>query len=340
MTVVDDSNLTNLSQQVGPLNYHTTYFWRVNAKNLSGVSLYSSTRKFSTIIASPATPVLVSPANNAVNQPVALTVHWNNSLNASTYLVQVTTDSFFVSGFVKNDSTVTDTSVSVSGLVNNTRYYWRVSAKNIGGQSAWSSVYSFTTVVSLPATANLVSPAAGATINADSVLFVWNQAQPAVSQYELTFGSDSLVTSASLDTVVTDTSLLVHHVAGSQPYWWKVRAQNAAGWGPFSASRKFVHMVTGVVDGSGIPREFKLSQNYPNPFNPSTVIKYDLPASTRVRLVVYNVLGQEVQVLVDGLIEAGYHHAILNASNLSSGMYFYRIETEKFVDVKKMILLK
>jgi len=88
------------------------------------------------------------------------------------------------------------------------------------------------------------------------------------------------------------------------------------------------------------PSEFVLYQNYPNPFNPSTTIKYSLPEAGAVKLVLYNMLGEEVKVLVSELQEAGVHKINFNANELGSGMYFYRLETSGFVDVKKMLLLK
>lgn len=101
---------------------------------------------------------------------------------------------------------------------------------------------------------------------------------------------------------------------------------------------------TGKIDV--VPTEFCLSQNYPNPFNPSTTIQYGLPAQSSVRLVIYNVLGQVVKELINTEQQAGYQSAVWNA-NVSSGMYFYRIEatskddpSKRFVETKKMLLLK
>jgi hypothetical protein len=90
----------------------------------------------------------------------------------------------------------------------------------------------------------------------------------------------------------------------------------------------------------GIPSTFALHQNYPNPFNPSTTISYDLPVRSRVKLSIYNLLGQEVATLVNGEQEPGRYNVKFDASGLPSGIYFYRLEAGKFVDVKKMILVK
>lgn len=95
------------------------------------------------------------------------------------------------------------------------------------------------------------------------------------------------------------------------------------------------------VDRDGtILREISLNQNYPNPFNPSTSIQFHLPENQRVKLVVYDMLGREVAVLVDGMRSAGEHMASWDASNLSSGIYIYSLQTESSRITRKMTLMK
>ncbi len=88
------------------------------------------------------------------------------------------------------------------------------------------------------------------------------------------------------------------------------------------------------------PVVFELSQNYPNPFNPATTITYSIPQASQVSLKVFNMLGQEVAILVNGVKDAGVHKVDLDASGLSSGIYFYQLEAGSFKQVKKMTLLK
>jgi len=95
-----------------------------------------------------------------------------------------------------------------------------------------------------------------------------------------------------------------------------------------------------VEKETGIPTSFELYQNYPNPFNPTTNIKYALPKESRVRINVFNILGQEVATLVNSVMPAGYHSVDFKANNIPSGMYIYKIETESFSQVKKMLLMK
>ncbi|MBC8277356.1 MAG: T9SS type A sorting domain-containing protein, partial [FCB group bacterium] len=91
---------------------------------------------------------------------------------------------------------------------------------------------------------------------------------------------------------------------------------------------------------STLPENFELKQNYPNPFNPVTTIEYSLPEAAKVTLTVFNTLGQQAAVLVDGYQQAGYKAVDFEASALSSGIYFYRIEAGDFISMKKMILIK
>ncbi len=92
--------------------------------------------------------------------------------------------------------------------------------------------------------------------------------------------------------------------------------------------------------GDLVPKNYELSQNYPNPFNPTTTIRYSIPTSSSVTLKVFNMLGQEVMKLVDGQQKAGSYAVVFDASRLSSGVYFYQLQTEAFSNVKKMMLLK
>ncbi|MCI0473050.1 MAG: T9SS type A sorting domain-containing protein, partial [Ignavibacteria bacterium] len=91
---------------------------------------------------------------------------------------------------------------------------------------------------------------------------------------------------------------------------------------------------------TGIPKKFTLHQNYPNPFNPVTKINYDIPKNTFVSLKIYDILGREAAVLVNETKQAGSYTVEFNASALTSGVYFYRLETSAYSEIKKMVLLK
>lgn len=90
----------------------------------------------------------------------------------------------------------------------------------------------------------------------------------------------------------------------------------------------------------GVPEKFGMSQNYPNPFNPDTKINFDLPQQTVVSLKIYDIAGREINTLVNEKREAGFYTVTFNASSLPSGVYFYKLVTQNFSEVKRMILVK
>lgn len=97
---------------------------------------------------------------------------------------------------------------------------------------------------------------------------------------------------------------------------------------------------TGVEEENEMPTDFRLNQNYPNPFNPSTTISFSLPQNENVSLIVYDIHGQQVQTLISKYLPRGNYSLKFDGTGLSSGIYFYRIQTEQFIKVKKMILTK
>jgi len=103
--------------------------------------------------------------------------------------------------------------------------------------------------------------------------------------------------------------------------------------GTFSYSEDIEIDITG-------PKDFTLYQNYPNPFNPTTTIKFALPVDSRVKINVYNTIGQLVETLVDKEMESGYHEVNFDASRLTSGVYLYQLQSQDFVSVKKMLLIE
>jgi hypothetical protein len=102
----------------------------------------------------------------------------------------------------------------------------------------------------------------------------------------------------------------------------------------------------GVINlGGKVPNKFELFQNCPNPFNPITKIRFTIPPAASVRrtdiqLIIYDILGREIQTLVNGELKPGVYEVNFNAEKLSSGVYLYRIEAGDFIDSKKMVLIK
>ena len=99
--------------------------------------------------------------------------------------------------------------------------------------------------------------------------------------------------------------------------------------------------ITKIGDNSGeLPMNFHLYQNYPNPFNPSTKIKFEIPQQSLTSITVYDITGKEIAVLLNDVVQAGSYEVEFNGANVSSGIYFYRIVSNGFTDIKKMIMVK
>jgi fibronectin type 3 domain-containing protein len=240
--VFDQSGLTGTSQAMSGLLSGTTYYWKVNAANTSGAGLFSSARNFTTIVAAPGTPTLSAPADGATAVAVSTTLSWNSSTGATTYRLQVSASSSF-STTILDDSTLTGTSRAVSGLSNNTAYFWRVSAKNAGGSSAFSTARSFTTIVGVAGAPALSSPADGATGVALSPTLTWN-ASTGAATYRVQLSTSSGFSSTLVDdSTLTGTTKAVGPLSNNTAYYWRVNAKNAGGTSAFSTASSFTTIV-------------------------------------------------------------------------------------------------
>ena len=223
-----------------------------------------------------------------------------------------------------------------------------------------------------PGAFNLVTPPDGQVLEithdniGSSQIFAWSQSvDPNGSQITYNILWETALDTGSLqiwdDT--TGTAILIPHQAMAQimtgyadqtgnysaDWSWTVWADD--GWDEIQATNGprtitvDVGWYLGMNDETIIPDVFALHQNYPNPFNPVTTIRYDIPEQALVRIDIYNILGQKVAVLAEGLHEPGFHAVRWNGTNmygnaLSSGMYFYHIQAGDFRNVKKLLLVK
>ncbi|MDP2883909.1 MAG: T9SS type A sorting domain-containing protein [Ignavibacteria bacterium] len=241
--VIDDSTLTDTTRTISSLNNLTTYYWRVKSKNIGGESAYSKVSRFTTIVTAPEPPLLALPLDGAANQPTTLTLNWQKASRASSYWLQVATDSVF-STMVVNDSTLTDTTRSLSSLSNLTTYYWRVKSKNVGGESPYSEVRRFTTIIAAPEPPLLALPLDGAVNQPTTLTLKWSTAQRA-SSYWLQVATDSLFSTIVVnDSVLSDTTKVVGPLFDLTTYYWRVKSRNVGGESAYSEARRFTTIVT------------------------------------------------------------------------------------------------
>jgi uncharacterized lipoprotein YddW (UPF0748 family) len=285
-------------------------------------------------------PLLAAPLNGATDLPASTVVRWFAPLEASSYRLQVGTDSSFTANLLVHDSTLVDTSRVVTGLEGQRKYHWRVRAANAGGTGPFSDTWSFLT--GFPATPLLAVPANYTIPAATNMYFRWHPAQGAAS-YRFQLAETFDFSPTVVDTTFSvDTAFTVNGLRTSKIYFWRVQATNTIGPSIWSETWRFKtdSVATLVAEGRVLPSQFELSQNYPNPFNPTTTIVFRIPVESKVSLRVYNVLGEEVRVLSDEVVSAGEHASLFDASGLPSGVYFYRLIVGGYADTKKMQYVK
>jgi Tol biopolymer transport system component len=205
--------------------------------NDSDESPYTFSIQGTGTISAPNPPTLSTPSNGAINVTINITLTWNSSPNAESYQLQVSSATNF-STTVINQSGLTTNSFNLTGLLNNTTYYWRVNASNAGGTSGWSEIRSFTTIVALPEKVTLLSPDNNQVISTLNVTLQWNASNSQVDRYWLEIADNINLLNPIVDENITSTEKSFQAEA-NKSYWWKIKAHNIAGWGEFSNTYKF-----------------------------------------------------------------------------------------------------
>lgn len=250
--VYNQSGLTTTNQIVTGFNFSTVYFWRVNATNSYGTSGWSTPIwSFTTAGPPPNPPTLSSPANGAIDVSTSPILAWNTSAGASSYTLQVSTNSSFTN-LVHNQSGITPTNQQLAGLSNLTKYYWRVSATSINGTSDWSTpAWTFTTTGTAPFAPPLFSPVNNSADVDISPMFSWNTSNGATS-YTLQISLNSSFTSLVYDqNGLTNTFQQVTGFNISTSYFWRVSASNSYGTSGWSITWTFKTRCMGTLTYSG-----------------------------------------------------------------------------------------
>jgi len=335
-TILDVSGIT-VSQYLVlavVLQSNTQYYWRANATGPSGTSQWSSQMVFF-IQYLPNPPGLLMPPNNATNVSVNTTFDWNGASGATYYVFQLSKSLLFDS-LVINDTTP----LPPITLQYNTQYYWRMKSGNGCGTSNWTPVWTFRTVQTQLTPPILICDTANVPLNPT---LDWYDV-PAAITYRIQISTLPTFASVIINTVVTVSQYTVPSGALSYctHFYWRVNATNTGGTSPWSTICSFTTITQSGIRNvsSEVPTENKLYSNYPNPFNPITNVQFSMCNAGNVKLVVYDIQGREVQTLVNEYMKPGTYEATFDGSQLTSGVYFYRISTGDFTETRKMLLLK
>lgn len=336
--VVDEENLSDSNYNYS-LENSETYYWRVKALNSDSESAWSSTFSFTTVDPTPGIVSAATPDDEATGLNTEITFEWFTAPDALTYQIQVSQDGTFAS--VHSEETTADTVQTISGFDYNSSYSWRVRGVHNNVNGEWSEVRSFTVKEEelVPGSVTLVYPVSEVLQDEGTIEFTWQSVDNA-DEYEIEVSDESNFSNILFSDQLAATERTFTGFE-EKTYHWRVRAGNSAGWGGYTTATFEVEMSVNIDETmTGIPDKLKLHQNYPNPFNPTSTIQFDLPNTERVKIEVFNTLGQQVSVVTDRVYQAGNHRVTFDGSSLTSGIYIYRLTIADKSLTRSMTLVK
>lgn len=296
------------------------------------------------IYSQPSSPILVEPPKDVDVANIPIILEWDDVPGAICYKVEIYTDTTSPDKFEGNCNAPTSHfEVPVAETDLNTRYFWRVFACSNEGWSEPSGFFNFKTKAA----------DVGGTIGnlTDGVIDLIADEEVSSSQ------GNQLITRLDRAALRYSQGYKIMAIFEMVIFKARVAILRYSSQISVSAANSLQYSADGVIDliadeldsKNGvipavedylIPKNFELSQNYPNPFNPSTTIEYSIPKDANVTLKIFDVLGKEVSTLENSQKSAGTYIINWNASNFSSGIYFYRITAGEFTETKKMFLVK
>ncbi|MBC8400426.1 MAG: PD40 domain-containing protein [Candidatus Marinimicrobia bacterium] len=345
---------------IEPIEDNTTYYWNVVATDLTGAT-HESEDGFQTFNVNlgnepPSQVTLIAPIESSIQTNLQPHFYWTEAEDPDPQdSITYNLNWWPISPLPVIYGVVLDTNgyVPTDSLTDNSLFAWRVEASDLLDSNSMSDTsYFYTDAFPEPPLAfNTLFPSNDDMLMEDTTTLIWNSTidpDPLDNvTYAVIIGGD-YGGPVEFDTVYvgTDTSLGVH-VNLAMTYEWYVIAKDNDNMATYSngGNPSIFHVVDLGIDNEILPIEFALRQNYPNPFNPVTTLRYDLPEQTFVTFVIYDLLGREVKTLVNQVEEPGYKSVIWNGTNnnrqlVGAGVYLYRISSNKFTKVNRMILLR
>lgn len=375
--VFNESLLTDTTQFISNLDLNTSYYWRVNATNTSGTSDFSSQRIFTVWESVPTSPDSVNLGTSGNYVLLAKTAISTVPASAITGDVGVSPAAeTYITGFNLTDATGYATSPQVTGKVYasdmasptpsnlttavsdmETAFtdaagrvdpdFFELHVGDIGGKTLIPGLYKWTNTVIAPGSFEISGDenaiwifqiAGDLTVSSDINVTLAGGAQAKNIFWQVS-GEVNIGTNAHFEGIILSMTAINLNTGASLT--GRALAQSAITLDQNVITQPTFTQATSVDrSDQTLPATFTLSQNYPNPFNPSTMISYQVPVNSKVRLEVFNMLGQSVALLVNEQQAAGSHTVRFDASALTSGMYLYRIHATGFNQTRKMMLIK
>jgi hypothetical protein len=335
------SNSTSIDITLDPLK---GYYWRIKATNKDGESPWSDFFKFITGIESAKTPVLLEPADNSSNIPVTTTLKWNSSENALRYLIQVAKDVDFsnIAYNYEDQDNLTDTTLEITGLDYNETYYWRAAATNDNSTSGWTDGWLFVTQNTPPENAPIqLAPLDGSSDVVPPVKFIWDPVvnttkyQLQITTNSATFTDEDMVIDATINAPVTE--YIFPGTVPNTTYYWRLRAQNNSGSGPWTETWSFTTTVSGINDTEN--NIYNVSV-VPNPTVDKVFFNFNLPTESKVEIEFFDMVGRNISTVVSSNVSGGLHSYLWDTSVLNPGVYIYSIRISSSKLMGKIIVNK
>ena len=316
----------------------TEYFWMVRSINSKGESVWSKVFSFTTAAEALDPPNLISPRNGQDKLPVnKVYLFWNTVDRATKYTLEVADNKDFMRPIISQPDMV-DTSFTLTAMNYGTTYYWRAMAANDSLESAWSEVRTFSTVIQLPTDAPvLIQPVDKLDPAPTEMTFKW-QAVDRAENYDFEIAYDEQFTNFFLqDTNVFNPKRFVSNIDFENTLFWRVRAKNYSGKGPWSQTRSFTTLVNSINDE--LAEKFNTSIN-PNPMSNVSTLSMTLPNSAFVNVDIYSATGSKVRTLSSQLLSSGLHLFTIDSKELSNGAYFVSISVDDRTYTMKFVVNK